>query len=110
LMPRLDRLALEMNQPPMVLSFFPAGDGGEPLPAMLTLDGDPSVVLSSLRVSDTEEGTWIARLYESAGSAASTRIIAPALGIDAQLSFTPFEVKTLSLSRAGQITEVSLLA
>ncbi len=110
LMPRLDRLALEMNQPPMVLSFFPAGDGGEPLPAMLTLDGDPSVVLSSLRVSDTEEGTWIARLYESAGSAASTRIIAPALGIDTQLSFTPFEVKTFSLSRAGQITEVPLLA
>lgn len=110
LMPRLDRLALEINQPPMVLSFFPAGDGGDQLPAGLRLEGDPGTVLSSLRVSDTEPETWIVRLYESTGSAASVRLTAPMLGVDSEVTLSPFEVKTLALSRGGLVSEVSILA
>ena len=110
LLPRLDRLALEINQLPMVLSFFPAGDGGDPLPSGLRLEGAPGVVLSSFRVSETETDTWIARLYESVGCAARVRLVAPMLGVDAEVMLSPFEVKTLALARGGQVSEVSILA
>ncbi|HOK89463.1 MAG TPA: glycoside hydrolase family 38 C-terminal domain-containing protein [Candidatus Hydrogenedentes bacterium] len=110
LFPRLDRLALEINQPPMVLSFFPSGEGGEPPRAGVWLEGDPGVVLSSLRVSETEPGTWVARLYESTGQPARVRLVAPAIGVNEDMMLGPFEVKTLCLARGGRVTETSILA
>ena len=108
----VEREALEWNEEPFALSFFPAGLGERTLPSA-SITGDDAIVLTALKkVAGSER--YVLHLFEPTGQARRARIELPALGLKADLSFSPFELKTLiadpaahSLVEAGLLDELS---
>ncbi|RLU87622.1 alpha-mannosidase [Streptomyces griseocarneus] len=92
--------------------------GSAGVPPLVSVSGD-SVVVSAVKLADDGSGDVVVRLYESLGGRASSRLTAgftmgavsvcdllerPLSAVDAQddgieLSFRPFEIKTLRLVR-----------
>lgn len=68
----VDRRALEFNERPYALQAFPAGSKKAVLPA-IELDCS-SMVLSSLRQAEGRSDSWMFRLFNPLGKAASTSI------------------------------------
>ena len=104
---RIDREALAANEAPFALSFFPNGEGTPPPPAA-ELAGDGTVLLTALKPAEDGDG-YIARLFEASGQAASCRLRAGALDIDADVALAPFEIVSLRLRSGGGIERTDLL-
>ncbi len=92
------REALSFNEEPMVLSFFPKGGdltgavkGDTPFCTL----SDNTVVMTALK--STERGLLI-RVFNPLSEACRCTLSCPALSMTHELSFTPFEVKTLRLT------------
>jgi alpha-mannosidase len=90
---RVEREALERNEPPFVLSFFPSGRGRRAEPVLI-LD-DPAVVLTALKKSEAGRKIII-RLFEPTGRARTVRLELPFAKARTSVRLGPFEIKTLS--------------
>jgi alpha-mannosidase len=102
----IGREALAHNEEPFALSFFPHGEGEQPAPA-LTLDDDV-ILCNALKQAERSEDL-IVRLFEPTGSARSTTVRVPAHGIEQEVSFGPFEIKTFRIDGAtGRLVPVDL--
>jgi len=96
-----------VNEPPYALSFFPDSKEGENTSGIL-LEGE-GVQLTALRYAEDGEGI-VVRLFESSGIARTVQLSVPLLKAKSDISLTPFELKTLRITKNGSIIEDSLLA
>lgn len=95
------------NCPPILLSFFPSGEGTIPMQGVI-LD-DPVVQLSAFKRAEDGCG-WVVRLYEPTGKARKTGMKIPCLGVSCDVVLSPFEVLTLRWDQdTGILSEVDLL-
>ncbi|NLC56152.1 MAG: alpha-mannosidase, partial [Armatimonadetes bacterium] len=76
------------------LSFFPSGAGQPAQPGALL--SDDSVLLTALKQAE-ESNDLIVRLFEPTGQARVTTLSLPALGMETEVSLSPFEIKTLKV-------------
>lgn len=100
----LPRMAESFSQPPMLLSFFPAGGGSKPK-TPLRLTGDP-VTVSAFKHSHAGNG-YILRLFNCSAEYADAALDGFLLSAPAKLSFAPYEVKTFLLEN-GNIAETDM--
>jgi alpha-mannosidase len=103
----IDREAAIKHEPPMALVVFPSGDGPSTVPGV-TLS-DETIQMPALKLS--EDGrALIVRLFEPTGSARSTVVEVPALGVKAAVDLGAFELRTLRVDlEGGGVTDVDLL-
>ncbi len=101
-----DRKALAKNEKPMALSYFPSGKGQ--LPLAFALLNDDVIQLQSAKKAEKSDDI-ILRCYNPSEHEASTIIEIPLFNIQENLTFGPFEVKTLKVAQAGALTETDLL-
>ncbi len=92
------REGLTFNEDPMVLSFFPKGGNADKAikgdASFVTLSGD-TVVMTALKPT---EGGLMVRLFNPLNKKTACSLSCPALGLSADLTFTPYEAKTLQLT------------
>ena len=106
-LPKLDREALAHNEKPYALTYFPSGEGRLPQPLALLSDG--AVQLAAFKKAETS-GDFIIRLFEPTGSARSTVLSIPILGIEQKVELGAFEIKTLRLDAAARtLAEANLM-
>jgi alpha-mannosidase len=87
----VDREALRHNEPPMVLSFFPGGEGALPRP-FATLS-DEAIQITALKKAEAGE-ELIIRLFEPTGQARSATLRLPFTGLEQIVSLGAFEIQT----------------
>jgi alpha-mannosidase len=98
-----------LNLPPVTAT------GGHGVPPLVSLEGDPGVLIEAVKLADDGSGDVVARLYESLGTPGHTRVhtsfdaagmertdlherpLGPA---EPDLRLRPFEIVTLRLRRA----------
>ncbi len=105
-MENLSRQAQLMNEGVFALSYFPGGQDGEQLPAAV-LRGE-GVQMTALRPARDESGV-ILRLFDASGRGSKAHLALPLYGVEADIAFSPFEVRTLKATRQG-IYDASMLA
>ena len=94
------------NEPPFLLSCYPAGEGKK-VESLIELH-DKVIELSAFKQAHACQD-YIVRLFEPTGKDRSTEIEIPLLGITKTLRFKGFEVKTYKLNlESGILSEVSL--
>lgn len=109
LMPRADRAALEHNEQPMALSFFPSGSGETKQLDSLVEIADDRVVLTAAKKAEKGDDV-VLRFFEPAGRDASATVRLPWADVAMDLKWTPFEIKTVAYSpRTGEWRETNLL-
>jgi alpha-mannosidase len=103
----VDREAATHLEPPMALVAFPPGGGKAAVPGAVL--SDPVIQMPAMKLS--EDGRLaVVRLFEPTGSARQTTLSIPTLGVQAPLSFRPFELKTLTVNLASRLVrETDLL-
>lgn len=89
-------LAQSYNESPMLLSFFPSGEGAAH-GSTVVID-NPSVLLSA--VKKTEEG-WLLRLYNSLDTCTEATVTLPVLAQTLNISFQAHEIKMIDLASKG---------
>ncbi|RAP77374.1 glycoside hydrolase family 38 C-terminal domain-containing protein [Paenibacillus montanisoli] len=103
----IDREAVQRNEAPYALSFFPSGRG-EPVKPLVLLK-DHVVQLGALKQMERGDD-YVVRLFEPTGSPRETELEIPLLGISRAVSLTPFEVKTFRVSVGSRtIAEAPLM-
>ena len=109
LMPRADRVALQRNEQPPALSFFPSGAAEtKHLASLVEIAGD-RVVLTAAKKAERGDDL-VLRFFEPAGCAASATVRLPWAKVAMDLEWTPFEIKTVVYSpRSGEWCETNLL-
>ncbi|WP_442953085.1 glycoside hydrolase family 38 C-terminal domain-containing protein [Paenibacillus sp. Soil750] len=104
----IDREALQWNEKPYALSFFPHGEGQIPATAV-QLDDDV-IQMTAFKRAEQGEDTYILRLFEPTGLARSTVVRIPSMDLEIRLEFNGFEVKTCKLDkRMRTIIEYELM-
>lgn len=93
----IDREALQWNEKPYALSFFPHGEGQIPAAAVQLDDG--VIQMTTFKQAEHSDDTFILRLFEPTGQARSTVVRVPHLDMKIRLDFHGFEVKTCKLDR-----------
>ncbi|MBR5587183.1 MAG: alpha-mannosidase [Clostridia bacterium] len=89
-----DYNAALFNEKPFALSFFPSGDG-EKCGSFIEID-NKSVTLSAFKKAYDDNG-YVIRLYNSAEKAEKVKLSIPCLGLEKDLEFGKFEVKTFRI-------------
>lgn len=84
-----EKEAMEFNQPPYSLHYFPHGEGKNIVKDVVTL-GNPNIVITALKRRN--DGTFLIRLYNGLNKKASTEL--QMKGIKKKISFGKFEFKT----------------
>jgi len=106
-MAHVEREALAHNEKPFLLSFCPSGTGNLPHPGIVL--EDDVVVLSAFKQSECGKG-YIARFFEPTGTSRRAVFKIPSLGLSSELSFSPFEIKTVFIDPIERVyREVDLL-
>jgi len=90
----IDREAAAHLEPPMALVAFPAGGGASAGPGVVLSD---TVIQMPAMTMSADGRRAIVRLFEPTGSPRRTTLSIPALGVEALLSFGPFELKTIAV-------------
>lgn len=104
---RIDREASGLNEKPYALSFFPHGEGR--LPQQAAVLDDPVIQLTAMKRTEDNRGYAI-RLFEPTGTSRSTTIRIPCFGLQRQVNFKGFELKTLFIDPLERtISECTLL-
>lgn len=102
----VDREADVHNERPYALSFFPSGDG-EKLETFVRLEGG-TVQLSAFKKEERGDG-YVIRLFEPTGSAQSTTVSIPSLGVREEVSLGGFEIRTYRLDIQARTLRVTAL-
>jgi len=102
----IDREAAVFNQMPYTLSYCPSGKGEKPR-ALLEIEKD-NIALSAFKQSERSNEVYILRLFECQGKETATHLALPLLGIEAELAFKPFEIRTFRIEN-GTLTETDML-
>lgn len=104
------RKGLAFNETPFVLSFFPdengQADSGATAPA-ISLTGD-AVVMTLLRRAHSRSG-WVVRLFNPTDREAPLTLDVPLLRLSHTATLSPFEVRTLYLTKEGVKPAPSML-
>lgn len=105
----IEQMALNINEKPVALSFFPNGHGTPVAPGAV-LNGESTITMSACKKAEAEDALII-RLYNASASSAKTELtIAHSAIRSNHLTFTKFEVKTLKVDLAkGTIDECSMM-
>lgn len=104
---QIDRQALALNEKPFVLSFYPAGEG-RLVHAAVILEGG-FIQMSAFKKAENSDD-YIVRLFEPNGSDCVTRIFFPFIGLEEQITFTGFEIKTFRLEiKNRRLVETDLM-
>ena len=101
---RTPRDAQRMNMPPSALSFYPP-QGGTHHTAPFTITGD-EVEQTAFKKAQDGDG-YILRLFNPFDRTAHVRLSADAWRVQADLTLSPFELRTLRL-RDGRVSETDL--
>lgn len=91
----IDREALQWNEKPYALSFFPHG-GGQ-IPASAIQLADDVIQMTAFKLAEHSQDTYILRFFEPTGIARSTVVRIPSMYLEIRLDFIGFEVKTCKL-------------
>ncbi len=103
----IDREAQVHNEAPIVLSFFPDGQGS-PLPPFLTLS-DPVITASAIKKAENGEDL-VLRLFNPSAQRRACLVSFPAHGLDLVAVLGDYEVQTLRLNlKTGVCTLTNLL-
>ncbi len=103
----IEREALEHAESPFALSFFPPGKKGA-APERVTVSGD-TIALTALKKAENGNG-FIARLFNPAAEETSAVFMLEKRGIFRELTFRPYEIKTVRIDvRRKTIEECPLL-
>ncbi|SFS50153.1 alpha-mannosidase [Paenibacillus sp. BC26] len=103
----IDREAVQRNEAPYALSFFPSGRGDKVKP--LVILKDEVVQLGAFKQMERSDD-YVLRLFEPTGSPRETEVDIPMLGITCAVALAAFEVKTFRVSvREGTISEAPLM-
>ncbi len=101
------REALAFNETPMVLNYFPSGDGYDPAVAPVgeasfcTLTGDSTVLMTALK--RTEDGEdWMIRLHNASDVPATATVSIPLLGVEETVTLGAYAAETYRM-RAGKL-------
>ncbi|WP_138756038.1 glycoside hydrolase family 38 C-terminal domain-containing protein [Paenibacillus sinopodophylli] len=92
---RVDREALIHNEKPVALSVFPSGAGVPAQP--LVILGDQAIQLAAFKKVEFGDD-YIIRLFEPTGRSRTTVLQIPLFGIEQDIHFNAFEIKTFRLS------------
>jgi alpha-mannosidase len=87
----IDREALAHNEPPIVLSFMPSGEGKSPQPFVTV--SDDAIQVTALKKSE-EGDDLIIRLFEPTGQPRSATLALPFARLAWEVSLGAFEVQT----------------
>jgi hypothetical protein len=91
----------------MPLVAFPAGGGAPAVPGVVL--SDAAIQMPAMKVAEDGRRV-IVRLFEPTGVGRQTTVAIPALGVEAPLSFRPFELKTLAVDLVSRaVRETGLL-
>jgi alpha-mannosidase len=88
---QVGREALLHNEKPMVVSFFPTGEGAASLP--LVVLSDDAVLLTALKKAE-KDNCLILRLFEPTGKACRTHVSLPWAGMEQEVALGAFEIRT----------------
>ncbi len=91
-----------------IISFSNAHDGPLPPASSLVTVSPSNVVLGALKIAEADDRV-VLRLFESAGRRTRSKVRFPLCGLEFAFNLTPWEIKTVALSRAGQATETNML-
>jgi len=106
-MEAVDREALVKNEKPVVLSFFPSGEGKSPKPSALL--SDSVVQITAIKLAEDGDDL-IVRLFEPSGRKRTTTLSIPSLSWTREITLNAFEIKTLRIDRqTGEMVFVDLL-
>jgi len=100
---KIDRVSLAYNEMPMVLSFFPSGNGKN-IESGIKVD---NVRMDALKQAENGDGC-IARLFNAKNSRITGHITYKAMNIDADVDFGAFEIKTFCITY-GEFAEIPML-
>jgi alpha-mannosidase len=101
------QLAERLNNPPIV-AFSNSHTGSLPSASSLVSCEPCNVLVGALKVAE-EHDDIILRLFESAGRQTRCDVAFPLLGIEFTTDISPWEIKTLAISRDGMARETDLL-
>ncbi|MDR6550411.1 glycoside hydrolase family 38 C-terminal domain-containing protein [Paenibacillus qinlingensis] len=93
----IDREALQRNEKPYALSFFPHGEGH--LPAAAIQLEDNVIQLTGFKRAENSKDSYILRFFEPTGLARSTVVKIPSMDIELPIGFNGFELKTYKLDK-----------
>lgn len=103
----INREALNKNEKPFVLSFFPSGRGKKNRP-FVKLSGE-AVEISAIKKAEQGENLII-RIFEPTGKKQTTILSLPWAGARKKVSLSPFEIKTISFDPSSRtFCELDLL-
>lgn len=68
-----------------------------------------NVIMTVFKQREDGSSSHVIRLYETKGLNIDTSIKIPLINVDANIKFTPFEIKTLFVSEDGILTETSMI-
>jgi alpha-mannosidase len=103
----IEKLAADLRMP--VTSMLDSAHAGtEPWSqSLLVLAGEHIAVLA-IKAAHAGDG-WIVRAQEMSGRSRRARLTIPRLKVSRSISFQPWEIKTVCISRTGAIAETNLL-
>lgn len=102
LLMNIDREAQIENEKPFALSFFPSGKGGKK-GSLMQIDNQ-TILLCALK--EGEDG-YVMRLFNPTDGVQAAKLSVEEYRINAELSFSPFEVKTLKI-KEKTVKEISM--
>jgi len=107
--------AVQLNQPPFLLSFYSDGNGQVPSSLLNLSVADEkgnsmphgAVELTAFKVAETKDG-YTARLFNHLATPVVCKISSAAFGIEKEINLQGFEVATLSVSN-GECTPIHMM-
>lgn len=90
----LEQESQRWQQIPQIISYFPGGEGAEPVPLMMV--DHPGVSVSALKQTEDGKG-YILRLFNSQPETALYTLESKAFGVYFRETLKPFEIRTLLL-------------
>ncbi len=104
----IERMALVRNEKPFILPCFPPSDGKKKAAKPFWSLDDKAIVATCAKKAE-KSGELIIRLFEPTGKRRTATLSLPFAGKKIKLEFTPFEIKTLCLTKKGDIKSTNLM-
>jgi alpha-mannosidase len=104
----VERKALVCNEQPYVLPCFPPS-GGDKRRSISFWSLDDDAIVASCAKKAQNDGGLVIRLFEPTGKHRKATLKLGVLDKNFKLEFSPFEIKTLKISKKGVVTEADLL-